>query len=195
RHSIRIAKKQLEQSDLDFRNQAISTINQVERAYWDLVFALRDQQNRSANLNLARENLRQIEAKIEAGASAPLDRAEVATELANRESDLYLATQQVSIAENSLKQLLFLEAISAEWEQSLVPTDQPNVGLEPASMDQALKDAMENRYELKRLKLDREINDIDVHFFKNQTKPQVDLNSTFFLGGFARNGTNAGFTT
>jgi len=195
RHSIRIAKKQLEQSDLDFRNQAISTINEVERAYWDLVFALRDQQNRAANLNLARENLRQVEAKIEAGSSAPLDRAEVATELANREADLYIATQQVSISENALKQLLLLDAISAEWEQSLVPTDQPTVGVEPVSMDQALKDAMDNRYELKRLKLDRDINDLDVKFFKNQTKPQIDLNSTFFLSGFARNGTNAGFTT
>src|SRR4029079_6888400 len=114
-----------------------------ERAYWDLVFALRDQQNRVDNLNLARENLRQIEAKIEAGAAAPLERAEVATELANRESDLLLATQQVSITENSLKQLVLRDAISAEWAQSIVPTDQPTVALDPVNMDAALKDAMD----------------------------------------------------
>ena len=189
RQQVRIAKKRLEETDVDFRNQALTTVNQVERAYWDLVFALRDQQNRVDNLNLARENLRQIEAKIEAGAAAPLERAEVATELANRESDLLLATQQVSITENTVKQLVLRDAISAEWAASLVPTDQPTVGVNPVDLNVALNDAMDNRYELKRLKLEREINDIDIKYFKSQTKPQIDFNSTFSLNGFARNPT------
>jgi HAE1 family hydrophobic/amphiphilic exporter-1 len=195
RQQLRIAKKRLEQTDFDFRRGAIDTINQVQRVYWDLVFALRDQQNRVANVNLARENLRQIEAKIEAGAAAPLERAEVATELANRESDLIIATQQVSITENSLKQLLLRDAVSAEWAESIVPTDQPTVALDPVDMDAALKDAMDNRYELRRLKLERDINQIDIKYFKNQTKPQIDLNTTFSLDGFARNGSNSAFTT
>jgi HAE1 family hydrophobic/amphiphilic exporter-1 len=195
RQQLRIAKKRLEQTDLDFRRGAIDTINSVQRAYWDLVFALRDQQNRVANINLARENLRQVEAKIEAGAAAPLERAEVATELANREADLIIATQQVSITENLLKQLLLRDAISAEWTQSIVPTDQPTVPLDTVSLDAALQDAMNNRYELRRLKLERDINQIDIQYFKNQTKPQIDLNTSFSLDGFARNGINTGFTT
>jgi Outer membrane protein len=195
RQQLRIAKRRLEETDLDFRNQAITTIQQVQRSYWDLVFALRDQQNRVANVNLARENLRQVEAKIEAGASAPLERAQIATELANRESDLLLATQQVSINENTLKQLLLRDAISAEWEQSFVPTDVPTVDQTPINIDAVLKDAIDNRYELQRLKLERDVNQIDIKFFKNQTKPQIDLNTSFSLAGFSRNGTNAGFTT
>jgi len=187
RQQLRIAKKRLEQTDLDFRNQAISTINQVQRAYWDLVFALRDQQNRVANVNLAQENLRQIEAKIQAGASAPIERAEVATELANRQGDLILATQQVSISENALKQFLLRDSISAEWENSFVPTDVPSVAGGPVNLDVALKDAINNRYELQRLKLEQDINQIDIRYFKNQTKPQIDFNSTFSLNGFARN--------
>lgn len=186
RQQLRIAKKRLEQTDFDFRRGAIDTINQVQRVYWDLVFALRDQQNRVANVNLARENLRQIEAKIDAGSAAPLERAEVATELASREADLIIATQQVSITENSLKQLLLPDAISAEWAQSLVPTDQPTVGLTPVDMDAALKDAMDNRYELRRLKLERDINQIDIKYFRNQTRPQIDLVTTFSLDGLSR---------
>jgi outer membrane protein len=186
RQQLRIAKKRLEQTDFDFRRGAIDTINLVQRTYWDLVFALRDQQNRVANVNLARENLRQIEAKIDAGSAAPLERAEVATELANREADLIIATQQVSITENSLKQLLLREAVSAEWAQSIVPTDQPTVPLTPVDMETALKDAMDNRYELRRLKLERDINQIDIQYFKNQTKPQIDLNTTFSLDGLSR---------
>ena len=73
RQQLTIAKRRLEQTDLDFRTQVTNTIDQVQNAYWDLVFALRNQQNQEANVNLAEENLRQIEAKIEAGAAAPLE--------------------------------------------------------------------------------------------------------------------------
>ncbi|MEQ1646393.1 MAG: TolC family protein, partial [Pyrinomonadaceae bacterium] len=138
RRNISIARKRLEQTEADFRLQATTTITSVQRAYWDYVFALRNQQNEVANVNLAKENLRQVEARIEAGAAAPLDRAEVATELANREG---------------------------------------------------------NRFELKRLKLQREINQEDIKYFKNQTKPQIDLNTTFSLDGISRSGTSTETTS
>jgi len=57
-------------------------------------------------------------------------------------------------------------------------------------MDQAMRDAMDNRYELKRLQIQRDIDDIDIRYFKNQTKPQIDLNTTFSLQGFSRGGAN-----
>lgn len=195
RRQIKIQRKRLQQSDADFRRQTIQIISQVQRAYWDLVFALRDQQNRMANLNLAKENLRQVESKIEAGAAAPLARAEVNTEVANRESDLLLATQQVSIAENTLKTLLLRDPTSAEWSASYVPTDKPVYSDEPVILDDAIKDAMDNRPELSRLRLQKEINDIDIRYFKNQTKPQIDFNSTFSLGGLSLGNINTSSAT
>ncbi len=195
RHGIIIARKRLEQTDTDFRLKATTTISSVQRAYWDFVFALRNQQNQVANVNLARENLRQIEVKIDAGAAAPLERAEVATELANREGDLLLTTQQVETSENTLKQLVIRDPLSPEWMQTLVPTDAPAFSLDPVSLDDSMKDAMDNRFELKRLKLQREINAVDIDFFKNQIKPQIDFTSTFSLNGLSRSGTNSAFTT
>lgn len=195
RQGIKIAKKQLQQSDTDFRLQATGTIAQVQRTYWDLVFALRDQQNQVANVNLAKENLRQIEAKIDAGAAAPLARAEVATELANREGSLLLSTEQVTVTENALKQLIIKDPLSPEWAQTIVPTDNPTFSSLSVSLDEAMKDAMENRFELQRLKLAREINEIDVSYFKNQVRPQIDLNTTFSLDGLSRSGLNAASTT
>jgi outer membrane protein len=188
RRNLKISRRRLEQSDADFRRTTVETIARVQNAYWDLVFALRDQQNRQANLDLSRENLRQIEARIAAGASAPLARAEVETELANRESDLLVATQQVSIFENSLKQLVLKDATSAEWAQPYVPTDRPAFSTDPISLDAALSDALDNRFELQRLKLARDINKIDIDFFRNQTRPQIDLNTTLSLDGLARGG-------
>src|ERR1044072_7716089 len=88
RRQIRIQRKRLYQSDADFRQRTIDVITRVQQSYWELVFALRDQQNNLANLNLSRESLRNVEAQIAAGAKAPLERAEVQTELANRETAL-----------------------------------------------------------------------------------------------------------
>lgn len=186
RRSLKIARRRLEQTDADFRRTTIDTIARVQNAYWDLVFALRDQQNRQANLDLSRENLRQVEARIAAGAAAPLAKAEVETELANRESEVLVATQQVSTAENVLKQLLLKDATSAEWGQPFVPTDRPAFSTDTVSLDNALKDAMDNRYELQRLKYERDINKIDIDYFRNQTRPQIDLNTTFSLDGLSR---------
>lgn len=186
RRALKIAKRRLEQTDADFRRQTIDTIAQVQRTYWDLVFALRDQQNRIANLDLTKENMRQVEARIAAGAAAPLARAEVATELANREGDVLLATQAVSITENALKQLLLRDATNSEWAMTYVPTDKPAFSLDSVNLDSAVKDAIDNRDELRRLRLAKDINSVDIEYFKNQTKPQIDLNTTFSLNGLSR---------
>ena len=195
RRQIRIQRKRIAQSDADFRRQTIDIISQVQRAYWDLVFALRDQQNRTSNLNLTKENLRQVEERIKAGAAAPLQKAEVSTELANREADVLTASQQVSIAENTLKRLILKDATTSQWSESIVPTDKPVFSLDRISLDSAIKDAVKNRPELSRLRLESDVNKIDIDFFKNQTKPQVDLTGTFSLNGIAQAGADSTTTT
>ena len=185
RRQIRIQKKRLEQSDADFRQRTIDVISQVQRAYWELGFALRDQQNQLANLNLSRENLRRVEAQIAVGTKAPLERAEVQTELANRESALLVSVQNVSIAENNLKQLIFKDSGSPDWSAQLTPTDTPKFDSTPVNLIDALKEARDNRPELRRLRLQNEINQIDLQYFRNQTKPQIDLQSTVATTGLA----------
>lgn len=185
RRQIRIQKKRLEQSDADFRLRTISIISQVQQAYWELVFALRDQQNQLANLNLSRESLRQVEAQIAVGTKAPLERAEVQTELANRESALLIAVQNVSIAENNLKQLIFKDPSTPEWSAQVTPTETPKFDATPVNLNDALREARANRPELHRLRLQTDINQIDQKFFRNQTKPQVDIQSTIATTGLA----------
>ena len=185
RRQIRIQRKRLDQSDADFRQRTIDVITRVQQAYWELVFALRDQQNQLANLNLSRESLRNVEAQIAAGAKAPLERAEVQTELANRETALYSAIQAVAIAENNLKVLIFKTPNSPEWSSQLTPTEAPKFDSTPVNLPDALTAARDNRPELRRLRLQGDINDIDIRFFKNQTKPQIDLTGAVALTGLA----------
>lgn len=185
RRQIRIQKKRLEQSDADFRLRTIDVISRVQQAYWELVFALRDQQNQLANLNLSRENLRRVEAQIAVGTQAPLARAEVQTELANRESALLVSVQNVSIAENNLKVLIVKDPSAPEWSAQITPTDTPKFDSAPVDLNDALKEARVNRPELRRLRLQNDINGIDLKYFKNQTRPQVDLTGTIATTGLA----------
>ena len=185
RQQIRVQRKRVEQSDADFRIRTIGVISNVQRVYWDLVFALRDEQNQIANLNLARENFRRTEASVAAGASAPLERAEVQTELSNREASLLIASQNVSIAENNLKQLILRDPLAPEWSAALVPTDEPAFDENPVNLNDALMEARTNRPELRRLKLQEEISNIDIQYFQNQTKPLVNLTGTVATTGLA----------
>ena len=185
RHAIRVQKKVLSQTDSDFRQRTIAIIAQAQAAYWNLVFALRNQQNQTDSLNLARQNLQNIEAQISAGAKAPLDRAQVLTDIANREGALYQATQSVTTAENTLKQLMLKDPMSTEWSAQLVPTDTPVLDLSPVDLTAALDEAHKNRPELTRLKFQKEINTLDLKFYRNQAKPQIDLTGALTTTGLA----------
>ncbi len=194
RRQIKVQKKRLQQSDADFRLRTIGVISQVQSAYWNLVFALRDQQNQVANLNLSKENLRIVEARIAAGTAAPLQRAEVETELANRESGVFSATELVSISQNALKQLLLNDVNNAEWNANFVPTDAPIFSNEPVKLEDAVKDAIDNRPELRRFKLEKEINEMDIQLAKNLLKPKVDFVSSFSLQGISLGKVNTNST-
>ncbi|HEY0380191.1 MAG TPA: TolC family protein [Pyrinomonadaceae bacterium] len=186
RRQIRVQRKRLAQSDADFRRQTIDVITQVQRAYWELVFALRDQQNRIASLNLIRTQFMQTEQRIEAGSIAPVARAEVQTELSNREADVLEAVQNVSVAENNLKRLLLPDSRAAEWAAALVPVDQTTPdSATPVNLRDALEEARTNRPELRRVQLQQEITDIDISYFKNQTRPRLDLQATVSTTGLA----------
>ncbi|MDX6578084.1 MAG: outer membrane protein, partial [Blastocatellia bacterium] len=190
RHAIRVQKKRLEQTDSDFRASTIQVISQVQAAYWNLVFSLRNQQNQLDSLNLSRQNMQNIEAQIAAGAKAPLDRAQVQTDIATREANLFIATQNVSQSENALKQLMLRDPMSPEWSAQLTPTDTPSFDLSPVNLSAALDEAHKNRPELRRLNLQKDINTVDLQYYKNQTLPQVDIQSTVASTGLA--GTSLG---
>lgn len=185
RRQLIIQDKRIGQSEAEFQRRATDVVNRVQRAYWDLVFALGDRRNKLANLELSKENLRQIEARIAAGAAAPLQKAEIMTELANRESEVLVATQQVGAAENALKQLMLGDAAAPEWGRSIEPTDRPAFSDEAFDLQGAVSEAVAKRHELKRLRIEKEISDVEIKFRRDQVKPQVDLTTGYTLIGLS----------
>src|SRR5206468_12385464 len=67
----------------------------------------------------------------------------------------------------------------------VAPSDVPAFDLSPFYISGALAEANKSRPELRRLNLQKDINVLDVQYFKNQTLPQVDITSTVATTGLA----------
>jgi HAE1 family hydrophobic/amphiphilic exporter-1 len=185
RRQIEIAKKNLSLSDAQFRQRAIEIIARVEAAYWDLAFALRNLQVQIDAVKQARTQLESNQRLVEKGVLAPIEVVAATSQIATFEQNVYSAQEGVTRSENTLKTLLLPERSDLTWSKAITPVspislEAPRVGLETS-----LADAIANRPELKQLDASAEINGIDQRYFRNQTKPQVDLIGIFTSQGLA----------
>lgn len=188
RRQIRIAKKRLDLSDSQFRQRAIEIIAQVQRAYWDLVFARRDQEIKRESVELAMTQLRSNERLVEAGSLAPADIISARVELERRNDEAEAAVDAIQRAENALKALLLQPTNSEMWASELIPIEQPQITPSASvPLADAVRLAFQNRPELEQYRLRGDLNKIDTDFYRNQTKPQIDFVVTYGSIGLAGN--------
>lgn len=185
RRVIEIQKKNLTLSDVQFRQRAIETITGVQRAYWDLVFALRNLQVQRDAVRDAKDQLEHNKRLVSEGQLAPIDIVSADAQVTSFEQTLYTALEDVSRAENSLKILIAQNRQAAIWNSSVIPTDSVDLAPPDISLPEAMKLAIDNRPELQQSNLARDINQIDQRFFRDQTKPQVDLVGSYGMVGLA----------
>lgn len=194
RRQLRIASKRLDLSDSQFRQRAIEIIAQAERAYWDLAFARRDAEIKRESVELARTQLEHNERLAQKGTLAPADVVSARVEVERRTDEAEAAIEAIQRAENALKMLLLPAGATEQWNAALVPAEQPQVNSDATlPVEDALRLAFANRPEMEQYRLRNEINKVDVAFFKNQTKPQLDFFAsygTYGLAGKERTETN-----
>ncbi|HEU5132735.1 MAG TPA: TolC family protein [Pyrinomonadaceae bacterium] len=185
RRQIQIARKNLSLTDAQFRQRAIDTITSVQRAYWDLVFTLRSLQVQRDAVAVARTQLEHNKRLVNEGQLAPIDVVAAEAQISTYEQRVFGALEEVSRAENNLKNMIAKNQKAPLWSESIVPTDPVDLAVPEISLPDALKTAMENRPELQQSDVLKEINQIDQRFFKDQTKPAVDLVGTYGVTGLA----------
>lgn len=185
RRQIEIGKKNLSLTDAQFRQRAIETITSVQRAYWDLVFALRNLQVQKDAVRDSQAQLEHNKRLVSEGALAPIDIVAAEAQVADYEQSLFSSLEEVSRAENNLKNLIAENRQAEIWDLSLVPTDSVDLSPPNVSLPEALKSAMENRPELQQSNLAREINQIDQRYFREQTRPAIDLVGSYGVVGLA----------
>ena len=185
RHNIEIAKKNLSLSDAQFRQKAIDIIAQVEQAYWNLAFALRNLQVQIDAVKQARTQLESNQRQVDKGVLAPIDVVAATAQITTFEQNVYTAQEDVTKAENTLKTLILPDRKDPIWARAITPVspvtlDPPQIGLEVA-----LSEALKNRPEITQFETSAAINKIDERYYRDQTRPQIDLVGSYSAAGLA----------
>ena len=183
RRTIEITKRNLNLTDAQFRQRTIETVANVERAYWDLTYALR-------NLQVQRDSLKDAEAQVEhnrrlveEGQLAPIDVVASETQVANLEQSVYDALNVVNLSENNLKNLVSPDRNAAIWTQAITPVESVEVVTPTVTLTDAVETALQNRPELDVIQAQKEINEVDQRYYREQKKPQIDLVASYTSSG------------
>jgi HAE1 family hydrophobic/amphiphilic exporter-1 len=185
RRRIEIAKKNLTLTDVQFRQKATEIITNVEQAYWELVNALKTLQVQIEAVKQSRAQVETNQRQVAQGVLAPIDVVEAEAQVKNFEQNVYSAQEQVTRAENTLKTLMLPDRKADLWSRALLPTTAVTLEAPRVLLSEAVNAALENRMELAQLRTSAEINQIDQKFYRDQTKPQVDLELSYSSNGYA----------
>lgn len=183
RRAIEIAKRNLSLTDTQFRQRTIDIIANVQRAYWDLTYALRNLQVQRDGVKDAKDQMEHNRRLVNEGQLAPIDIVAAETQVANFEQAVYDALDVVSQAENSLKNLISPNKSDALWSESVTPVDSVDLDAPRTTLTEALDAAMQNRPELEINQAQKDINEIDQRYFKDLKRPQIDLVAHYTSSG------------
>lgn len=150
RREIRIAHNNREISENNLKGALLETIYNVEEAYWNLVYSIESLKAKRQSLDLARDTLSKTKKEVEIGTMAPKEILSAQAEVASREADILQAEAQVKNYVDLLKTLINLPE---EGIEDIIPVDKPGFEKREISLEEAFGTALENRPDLKRLKI------------------------------------------
>jgi HAE1 family hydrophobic/amphiphilic exporter-1 len=105
--------------------------------------------------------------------------------VATIEQQVYAAQEAVTRAENGLKVLILPDRGSPVWAREIRPATPTTAEPLPLSLEDAVARALGNRTELTQLAANEAINRIDERFYRDQSRPQVDLVGSYSVAGLA----------
>jgi len=183
RRVLTISKRSAEISNLQLIQKTTDTVTSVQKAYWDLVFALRNLQVQRDGLRDSREQLEHNRRLVAEGQLAPNDILPSETQVAIIEQAVFEATDIVGRAENALKNFIAVGKDDPLWSLAIVPTEQPKAEIPTVSLEDAIGSAMAKRPELMIAAEQVGINEAEKRFYKDQARPQIDLTASYTSAG------------
>jgi len=183
RQQILIARNNLAISESNLETTLMTTLYQVESAYWTLAYTIDDLQVRRQSLQLARDLLEKNRRSVEVGQLAPIEILSAQAEVATREADILQAEAAVKNAEDQLKTLLNLSKEEDKAAASLVPTDRPTTGEKKISLDDALATALASRPDLRSTRIGLKNQELNVNYTRNQLLPGLNLTASYWSPG------------
>jgi outer membrane protein TolC len=181
---IRIAKNNREISDVAFRLQIITTVDQVENMYWDLVYAFENVRVQQESLTYAQKALDDTKHQAQVGTVPPI-------QVVSAQSTLATDQQNLIVAQNNLQlqQLLMKNALSRSIEDPILaeadviptsgmqlPQQEPTIPIQDL-----INDALQHRAELVESRIDLNSRDINNKAVRNAMLPT--LQAYAYYGG------------
>jgi outer membrane protein TolC len=175
---IRIAKNNREISDVAFRLQVITTVNQIQNIYWDLVNAYENVKVQQDSLTLANKTLSDNQKQVEIGTLAPIEVVRARSVVATNQQSLIVAQTNLQLQQLLVKNALsrtLVDPVLADAE--VIPTDTMLVPEnEPVVPTQDLvNEALSHRAELAESRIDLTNRDINTRSAKNALLPTLNL--------------------
>ena len=174
---IRIAKNNREISDVAFRLQVITTVDQIENMYWDFVYAFENVRVQQESLTYAQKALDDAKRQAQVGTVPPI-------QVVSAQSTVATDQQNLIVAQNNLQlqQLLMKNALSRSIEDpvlaeaEVIPTSIMQVPQEEpvTPIQDLINDAMKHRAELVETRIDLSSRDINNRAVKNSMLPTLD---------------------
>jgi len=183
RQQLLVGQKELQIVDLQLQQQILQTSRNVRSSYFDLVGAIGQLELARKSLDLANEQLRNNQRRVEVGTMAAIDILEAQAEVSQREEALIINEAQIKSIEDSLRTLIMNPSQPDYWTARIVPTEQPALTPTAVDLDRAIANALENRTDLAQARRQMEQTDITLKYVKNQKLPAVDVTTSYNVIG------------
>ncbi|MEY4918472.1 MAG: hypothetical protein RL616_2385 [Verrucomicrobiota bacterium] len=184
RLSIALAKNSVKISEQSVRQQLISTVTQVENAFYELIYARENVNVQQQALDLAQKQLAddkqrvQIKVMAELGGTIEQDEAQVAQSRAS----LISAQFGVVSAQNALKNLITDNY--RQWHDvDIIPSASMEAVREFFDLQSSWSKGMTQRPDLIQAKIDAEQQGIQLKYSYNQLFPELDLTGSYGFNG------------
>ena len=175
---IRIAKNNREISDVAFRLQVITTVDQIENLYWNLVYAYENVRVQQEALAFAQRTLADNQKQVQFGTLPPIQVVSAESTVSTDQQNLILAQTNLE-----LQELLMKNALSRNLQDPLlagaevIPTSTMQLpAQEPiVPTEDLINDALSHRAELAESRIDLNTRQINDKAVRNAMLPTLAL--------------------
>jgi outer membrane protein len=198
KRQIYIAKNNRKIADLALAQQAITTVTNTITAYWELVYARENVNVQQQAVTVSEKLYNDNKKQLEIGTMAPLDVTRAESELATNRQNLIVAQTAQLQQQQALKNLIAKDPLNPTIAKvEIVPSDHPNtpVGIEPASLEEAVAEAFQKRPDLREQVYNLENMNIEVKATHNALLPIATLTAQYGSTGLSGNSLNTGPST
>jgi outer membrane protein len=179
---IETARNTRDASYETFVRSVQDTVNSVEQAYWDLVYAYENLKVKQEAKRLAVEQNRITKIKIDVGSLAPIDIVQTEADIATADQDIINAEAAIGVAQDQL--VRFLNVDPNAWSATpIIPTDPVRVEQQPFDLERGVKTALERRPEIIAQGYTVASEELRYQYYKNQTLPALNLQAMYGNNG------------